>query len=301
MDLIWLESLLALVEQGNFTMAARSQHISQSAFSRRIRALEMWAGAELVDRSTYPAALTLAGAKVQAMAVDAVSELQQLRDDINKYRAKPDGAVTLSTSHILATHYFVKWWRLINGPSQHVPCILKTLNTLDAYDSLMQHDSDLLLAYADPAMPIHVDQSQLEWRVLAKDTLAPYSRMIDGCAEFRLPGSAEMPTPFITYGSSAFLGRVTGRILEGRRGFLHPVAQTDLSSAMDKLVRAGVGVAWLPGILDSPETFGDKVTLVGDGDWSSELEIRLYRQRQKNLSPHAELIWERACALPEAT
>jgi len=39
-DLNWLESFLGLLEHGSFTKAAQAQHLSQPAFSRRIRALE---------------------------------------------------------------------------------------------------------------------------------------------------------------------------------------------------------------------------------------------------------------------
>ncbi|MET9352921.1 LysR family transcriptional regulator [Streptomyces sp. NPDC006617] len=44
MDIGWLESFLALVEHGSSARAAEAQHVSQPAFSRRIRALEIWFG-----------------------------------------------------------------------------------------------------------------------------------------------------------------------------------------------------------------------------------------------------------------
>ena len=61
MNLIWLEDFLALAATGNFSRAAEDRHSSQPAFSRRIRALEEWLGAELFDRSTQPAQLTEVG------------------------------------------------------------------------------------------------------------------------------------------------------------------------------------------------------------------------------------------------
>ena len=58
MNLSWLEDFLALAASGNFSRAAEERHMTQPAFSRRIRALEEWLGAELFDRSTQPARLT---------------------------------------------------------------------------------------------------------------------------------------------------------------------------------------------------------------------------------------------------
>ena len=58
MNLIWLEDFLALASTGNFSRAAEERHMTQPAFSRRIRALEEWLGVVLIDRTTHPAALT---------------------------------------------------------------------------------------------------------------------------------------------------------------------------------------------------------------------------------------------------
>ena len=61
LNLSWLDDSLALVESGNFSRAAEERHMTQPAFSRRIRALEEWLGTELFDRSSQPARLTAAG------------------------------------------------------------------------------------------------------------------------------------------------------------------------------------------------------------------------------------------------
>ena len=55
MNLSWLEDFLALAASGNFSRAAQERHMTQPAFSRRIRALEEWLGATLF------ASLLLAG------------------------------------------------------------------------------------------------------------------------------------------------------------------------------------------------------------------------------------------------
>ena len=61
MDLSWLDDFLALTETLNFSRAAEMRHVTQPAFSRRIRALEEWLGVVLFDRSTHPATLTETG------------------------------------------------------------------------------------------------------------------------------------------------------------------------------------------------------------------------------------------------
>ena len=53
-ELKWLEDLLALMEEDSFTKAAARRHVTQPAFSRRIRQLENWLGVKLVDSTRKP-------------------------------------------------------------------------------------------------------------------------------------------------------------------------------------------------------------------------------------------------------
>ena len=55
MNLIWLDDFLTLAASGSFSRAAQERHMTQPAFSRRVRALEEWLGVVLFDRSTQPA------------------------------------------------------------------------------------------------------------------------------------------------------------------------------------------------------------------------------------------------------
>ena len=61
MQIKWIEDLLAINHTKSFSRAAELRFITQSALSRRIKALEEWVGVKLVDRSTYPVELTAAG------------------------------------------------------------------------------------------------------------------------------------------------------------------------------------------------------------------------------------------------
>jgi LysR family transcriptional regulator (chromosome initiation inhibitor) len=76
-----LEALLAAVTEGTFDAAARSLHVTPSAVSQRIKALETRVGRVLVTRSKpvtptpSGAVLLRAARQMQAIAVDALAEL----------------------------------------------------------------------------------------------------------------------------------------------------------------------------------------------------------------------------------
>jgi DNA-binding transcriptional LysR family regulator len=61
LDIYLFRDLERLRATGNFSQAAALSHLGQPAFSRRIKALEAWVGATLVDRSRQPVRLTSAG------------------------------------------------------------------------------------------------------------------------------------------------------------------------------------------------------------------------------------------------
>ncbi|MFW2589396.1 LysR family transcriptional regulator [Sagittula sp. SSi028] len=64
MDTRQLETFLAVVQHGGFAAAARAVHLTPSAVSQQISALEAEMGAELFDRSRRPPALTTKGSEV---------------------------------------------------------------------------------------------------------------------------------------------------------------------------------------------------------------------------------------------
>jgi LysR family transcriptional regulator, hypochlorite-specific transcription factor HypT len=72
----WLEDFASLAETHSSSRSAPLRHVAQPAFSRRVQALEAWAGIDLVDRSAYPTRLTPAGETFRAQALEVLVGLQ---------------------------------------------------------------------------------------------------------------------------------------------------------------------------------------------------------------------------------
>jgi len=83
----WLEDFVSLAETRSFSRSAQLRHVTQPAFSRRIQALEAWAGIDLVDRSSYPTRLTPAGETLHAQALEILVALQSARNLMRSHRA----------------------------------------------------------------------------------------------------------------------------------------------------------------------------------------------------------------------
>ncbi|MDJ0393490.1 LysR substrate-binding domain-containing protein [Rhodococcus sp. G-MC3] len=102
MELRQLEYFVAVAEEANFTRAAERVNISQSGISAQIRALEREVGAELVDRSSRVATLTVAGKAAvdhARAALQSAAALQRSIDEVNSLvRGRIDvGMVTACT------------------------------------------------------------------------------------------------------------------------------------------------------------------------------------------------------------
>src|SRR6188472_772108 len=101
MNLSWLEDFLALAASGNFSRAADERHSSQPAFSRRIRALEDWIGAPLVDRSSQPARLTEAGQWFAGVADELVGRAARLPGEARQVAEASSATLRIASTHAL--------------------------------------------------------------------------------------------------------------------------------------------------------------------------------------------------------
>ena len=78
MELKWIEDFISLAETRSFSRSAEARFVTQSAFSRRIRSLEVWLGTVLLDRSTYPITLTADGVEFLGYARQVVEQVALL-------------------------------------------------------------------------------------------------------------------------------------------------------------------------------------------------------------------------------
>ena len=110
MDIQWFKDLGSLANTGNFSQAAELNDISQSAFSRRIRALETWVGASLVDRSNHPVKLTAAGEQMLDAGTQALSRIETERNHIRETLAQPDRyVVAFAAQHSIGWRFYPSW------------------------------------------------------------------------------------------------------------------------------------------------------------------------------------------------
>jgi LysR family transcriptional regulator, hypochlorite-specific transcription factor HypT len=296
MEIKWIEDFLSLAETGSFSRSAEQRHVTQPAFSRRIRALENWLGAELVDRSNYPTSLTVAGEAFRERAANILRELYDARSMLRGQRPIPVDTVTIAIPHALGLNFFPKWLTGIERNFGTLSTKLFALNVHDAVMSLVEGNCDLLLCYHHPEQPIQLDTKRYAMLQLGFEALKPYARaQRSGEPQYRLPGSAAEPIPYLAYSPNAYLGRMVEIILSAARRphHLQRRYETDMAEALKVMTTEGFGLAWLPDSAVRGELRNKTLALAGDEKWFGNMEIRLYRDMlgTQSTKPIVNALW----------
>jgi LysR family transcriptional regulator, hypochlorite-specific transcription factor HypT len=292
MELIWLEDYLALAETLNFSRAAEARHVTQPAFSRRIRALEDWIGAALFTRTTHGVALTPAGEHFHNQAEVLTRALHQLRRDTVEASGRGARLLSIAATHALSFTFFPKWVR-----SNEQVLALGNLNlisdSMQACEQMMlRGDAQFLLCHHHPNMVSRLETGQFKSIVVGADTLVPLSAPgSNGAPRWSLDGFE--PAKYLAYSAQSGLGRIVAARWGAKdRGFaLDTVFTSHLAATLLSMARAGDGVAWLPRTLAEEDISAGLLVEAGNTELEIPIEIRLFRPVARQ-GQAAESVWE---------
>lgn len=292
MNLRWIDDLLVLAQTQSFSRASEIRHITQSALSRRIRSLEEWVGAELVNRGTYPVELTPAGKLFCDEGREALKILQEARADIRQETRMPGKAIQVRAGHTLSMTFLPKWMKQFQ--LRHGPFNARVVaeNVLDAVTALSEGSCDLMFCYHHPRAPILLDPDKFDYLTLESEAFIPVSAALaSGKPAFSLPGRKNSPIPYLAYTATTFLGRIVDVILKQSPAphFLERCYEADMAMLLMNMAKEGYGVAWVPESAVADALQQGSLVRAGDAAWSTLLEIRSYRARHSTNATLEEL------------
>src|SRR2546425_12615550 len=91
-----LRTLIALAEAGTVSRAAERVHLTQSALSHQLKALESHYGLAMVKRHGQSVQLTEPGRRLVALGRTVMSEVQAAERDLAKLARKPTGTLRIA-------------------------------------------------------------------------------------------------------------------------------------------------------------------------------------------------------------
>ncbi len=275
MRLDWLEDIIAVAQTGSFGEAAERRHLTQSAFSRRVRNIEEFLGIELFDRTRKPVQLRPTTKAQQDRIIRVAGDLRQLAVVLRRGDRMVSDRIVIASQHALTTALTPSILQGIQRRQEDTYVRLRSANLDECFALLLSRQADIALVYRLPgeAHPISAEYS--ETAVLGDDRLIPV------IAKTAMPGLASRiaggDVPYIAYPGEVFMGRVMqSRILPGIAAPT-PRAETALTLAALEMALVGVAVAWVPASL-ARQRIRDDVMLDLSGLLpSAELEVTAVR------------------------
>lgn len=288
MDADWLEDFLALVDCGGFSRAAEKRAISQPSFSRRIRSLEDWVGAPLVDRSTHTMRLTPAGERFKSVAEETLRRLQLGREEARAVGRASSETLKFASTHVLSLTFFPAWLRGLEIKQPADVTVELTADSMAACERLMiEGRAQFLLCHHHEAAPIRFG-SDFRSVLLGGDVLLPV--MSPDLAAAADLGEA----PQLCFTADSGMGRILAAAwaAEGRAAPTQATFASHLASVLTAMARDGRGIAWSALSLVEEDLAAGRLVRAGPAEAEVPIEIRLWRPRARQ-APAAEKFWDR--------
>ena len=128
-----MEAVIALVEEGSFSRAAKKMLLTQPALTKNIKNVENYLGAKVVNRSSAGISLTPEGKIIYGYAQRMVKLRNDAGEKILNLRKNTGGNIYLSASTIPATYILP---RILSAFRKDHPDIMVYIRTADSEDSL---------------------------------------------------------------------------------------------------------------------------------------------------------------------
>ena len=284
MDILWFKNLANLAKTGNFTHAAELNNISQSAFSRRIKALEEWVGAPLVDRTNYPVKLTDAGRQMLEAGDQALARIEAERTQIRETLSQPDKyVVTFAAQHSISWRFYPAWLQAFEGAFGPIISRLRADDLPNCLADLKRGEVDFVISYVSD----HAGETGPEFDsiVIGRDRLIPVAKATaDGDPLFYIDNVSTIQIPYLRFGQSAPIGWHVEPVLKAQNltDRLTVVYENSMAGALRIRARDGLGIAWLPHTLVQPDIEAGLLTWAGTENWAIDVEIQLHRPKRNH-------------------
>ncbi|MFD1881550.1 LysR family transcriptional regulator [Paracoccus pacificus] len=294
MELKLLEDFVCLSDVRNFSRAAEIRHITQSTLSKRIRTLEHWIGAPLIDRSSYPVQLTAEGRVMIRQARDLVQQINNLRSGIKGISEQPRDQLNILSMHTLRLTFLPQWLKRIEariGKLSETPIPAHSAYS-DTIRMFRNDESDLLVSYVHPAVHFGLDSKELDQLTLGTERILPVSAPdADGKPLHDLDRGNVVR--FLSYGTQSFFAQVLSPLLREKLVAMNVVATNPMCVGLHSLAVIGSGMAWIPESLARDDLRDGRLVLAGKDDWIIHTEIAIYRKKG-NHRPVVQRLWAAA-------
>jgi DNA-binding transcriptional LysR family regulator len=273
-------AFVTVAETHSFAEAARRLHLANSVVSKRIKDLEEYLGARLLQRTTRHVRLTDAGYLYFDHARRLVSELAEVEENLRFRNENPVGELVVSAPVTFGTKFL--------GPA--IAAYLEKYPDVSVRLSLDNRDTDMAVEGYDLSLRIGpVEETSLIVRKLAE------SRRIVAASPQYLEkhGRPQTPQDLARHNCLSYSGLYDGRawpfVIAGRkhRQSIAGRLVTDNGGLLADAAAQGCGVVLLPTFILGPYINEGRLEILLEEFEEEPLSIQIAYVRQRHLSARA--------------
>lgn len=233
-----LRAFATLARTGSFTATAKDLHLSQSAISHAMKALESDVGCLLLDRMGKKVMLTQAGEQFLRHAERILQEMQATRRDIEQLGRWGAGRLRISASPTSCQYILPTVLRELRESFPQCVIHIQPADTPGAMELLRSGNVDLALAM-EP-----VREPQFGFRHLFTDELQFLVSPLHPWAQTGKVNRATIPKEhYIFYSVSSNTYRIIERHFAGEDMILRSSIELGSMEAIKELVKLGLGIS----------------------------------------------------------
>jgi DNA-binding transcriptional LysR family regulator len=241
MQLESLKMFVDVVETGSFSRAAQLNHVTQSAVSQQIRALETRYEQRLLSRSARQVTPTPAGERLFRGCKEILARFAEVEGEIREQAADVSGTCNVSAIYSVGLHELSNVQRELLRAHPKVNLRLNYRRSDQVYDDVILGAADLgLVAY--PQQRAGVDIIPFREDKLA--VVLPPNHALASKAKVAL--SAVAGLPFIAFDREAPSRKGIDKLFRDKGLELNVTMELDNVETIKRAVELGLGVSVLP-------------------------------------------------------
>lgn len=285
MELNWLEDFLCVVSEAHFARAAAVRNITPSAITRHVKALERWAGEELLDRSQMPIRPSAAGRLFIPMAERMLEDAYGAKQTIREFRSQHKKDIVFSAYNSLALYdlsALIVDAKAVLGDFR--TRVVTNIETTGEYLSSVEDGVfDFFLCYRHPQIRMQFDAATFSHIDLRSEIVSPFAAQSQGHHD--LHSKHGPPIPFLRHTGSAFMSKIVDIVLQNApsRHRFKAVYETTLTQTLCNAAQAGLGITWLPESIAS-RAWVNQPLIKMDNDLVTEVVVTLIWARKNTRS-----------------
>lgn len=235
-----LRAFTILARNGSFTETARSLHLSQSAISHAIRALEEDVRCRLLDRVGKKVILTQAGEQLLTHAGKILETMAAAREEIEHLGKWGHGRLRIGASTAACQHILPAVLREFKESFPQCAIHIEPGDAAHSIEMLLAHRIDLALAM-EPKRG-----EQFEFRRLFTDEL---QFIVSPLHPWALAGRVERAgiaqQNYIVYHKASYTMQMIGDYFRKENLVLHSFIELGSMEAIKEMVKIGIGISIL--------------------------------------------------------